>query len=80
MGPGLLDSGNAEAGALASTRRPRSIQEHYRHYRSLSRGGRAGAATAIGVAQSDRRPMTTAGGDLLFLSHGYLGAVVWRRA
>ena len=28
IGPGLLDSGNAEARALASARRPRSIQPH----------------------------------------------------
>ena len=34
-GPELLDSGNAEARALASARRPRSIQPHYR---SLSKG------------------------------------------
>lgn len=42
--------------------------------------GRAGAATAIDVEQSDRRSLTTADGDLLFLSHGYLGAFVHRRA
>ena len=35
IGPGLLDSGNAEARALASAHRPRSIQPHYR---SLSKG------------------------------------------
>lgn len=35
IGPGLLDSGNAEARALASARRPRSIQPHCR---SLSKG------------------------------------------
>ena len=33
-----------------------------------------------GVEQSDRAPKTMAGGDLLFLSHGYLGALVRRRA
>jgi hypothetical protein len=33
-----------------------------------------------GVEQSDRIPMTIAGGDLLSLSHGYLGTVVRRRA
>jgi hypothetical protein len=33
-----------------------------------------------GVEQLDRSPMTIASGDLLFLSHGYHGAVVHRRA
>jgi hypothetical protein len=33
-----------------------------------------------GVEQSDPSPLTIAGGDLLSLSHGYLGAVVRRRA
>jgi hypothetical protein len=42
--------------------------------------GQAGARTAIGVEQSDRSPMTMASGDLLFLSHQYLGAFVRRRA
>ena len=36
--------------------------------------------TAPGVEQSDRSPMTMAGADLLFFSHGCLGAVVRRRA
>ena len=42
--------------------------------------GHASAATAKGVEQSDRSPITMTGGDLLFLSHGHLGAVVRRRA
>jgi hypothetical protein len=33
-----------------------------------------------GVEWSDRSPKPMAGGDLLFLSHGYLGALVRRRA
>jgi hypothetical protein len=35
---------------------------------------------ATGVEQSDRRPMTMAGGDLLSLPHGLLGAVLGGRA
>ena len=37
-------------------------------------------ASAPSVVQSDRSPMTMADGDLLFLSRGYLGANVRRRA
>jgi hypothetical protein len=42
--------------------------------------GHDAALVVFGVEQSDRNPMTTAGGDLLFLSDEYLGAVVRRRA
>jgi hypothetical protein len=45
-----------------------------------SKSSDATIATAVGVEQSDRSPMTTAGGDLLLLSHGYLGAVISRPA
>ena len=45
----------------------------------IERGG-DGVVTRSGVEQTHRSPMTMAGEDLLVLSHGYLGAVVRRRA
>ena len=67
----------------APSPRPTSRRASQNSYLTLISPSQAAAPPACPLEvteQSDRSPMTTAGGDLLVLSHGYLGAVVRRRA